>query len=193
MWCRWIPSSPGWSIMAITAPRPCASPANMLSEAASSICFRRASTSRCGSISSATAWNRSAHSMPKPSARSFRCVRSTWCRSRNSSWSPKPSAASGWAMSQPSARRSATIRCMRRSAKAAAIPAWSTGCRCSRSGWIRCSIISTTRRSRSSRKVRTLPASASSRSQIITRRAAKPWGIPAAARSTSRCRPIGSI
>ncbi len=93
------------------------------------------------------------------------CARSTWFRSRNSSWSPRPSAASGWAMSRPSAPPSATIRSMKPSAKAAAIPAWSIGCRCSRSGWTRCSIISATRRSRSSRKARTPPASVSSRSQ----------------------------
>ncbi len=139
------------------------------------------------------AWNRSAPSTPKPSARCSTCARSIWCRSRNSSWSPRPSAAFAWAMSQPSARRSATIRCMRPSAKAAAIPAWSTGCRCFTSGWTRCSTISTARRWRSSRKARTPRASASSRSPITTRRGARRWSIPAAARSTSRCRRTGSI
>ncbi len=57
---------PGSSTMATTAPRPCASPANMPCAAAFSICFRRVSTSRCGSTSSATRWNRSAPSTRKP-------------------------------------------------------------------------------------------------------------------------------
>ena len=47
------------------------------------------------------------------------------------------------------------------------------------------------RRLRSSRKARTLHASASSRSPIITTRGARRWSIPAAARPTSRCRPTG--
>jgi transcription-repair coupling factor (superfamily II helicase) len=42
-------------------------------------------------------------------------------------------------------------------------------------------------------QARTPRASASSRSPIITRRGARRWSIPAAARSTSRCRPTGSI
>ena len=50
-----------------------------------------------------------------------------------------------------------------------------------------------TRRSRSSRKARTPRASASSRSPTTTRRGARRWSIPAAARSTSRCRRTGSI
>ena len=111
MSCRWTPSSPGWSITATTAPRRCASPANTPCAAASSICFRPGSISRCASTSSAIAWNRSAPSMPRPSARCSTCARSIWCRSRNSSSSPKPSAASAWAMSRPfgapRARRSA--------------------------------------------------------------------------------------
>ena len=40
-------------------------------------------------------------------------------------------------------RRPAT-RCTRRSATAGGSPAWSTGCRCSRTGWRRCSTISAT-------------------------------------------------
>src|SRR5256885_1464812 len=40
MSCRWTRSWPGWSTMAITAPRLCASPANTPCAAASSICFR---------------------------------------------------------------------------------------------------------------------------------------------------------
>ena len=47
--------------------------------------------------------------------------------------------------------------------------------------------------SRSSRRARTPRASASSRSPITTRPGARRWNIPAAARSTSRCRPTGSI
>ncbi len=137
--------------------------------------------------------NRSVPSMRKPSARCSTCARSTWFRSRNSSSSPKPSAAFAWAMSRPSARRSATICSMKPSARAAAIPAWSIGCRCSRSGWTRCSTISTARRLRSSRRARTPRANASSRSRIITRHGARRWSIPAAARSTSRCRRTGSI
>ncbi len=62
-----------------------------------------------------------------------------------------------------------------------------------RERWTRCSTISATRRWRSNRKARTPRASASSRSRIITRRGARRWSIPAAARSTSRCRPTGSI
>ena len=41
---------------------------------------RRAWTSRCGSISSATRWNRSAPSTRRPSARQSSCARSTSCR-----------------------------------------------------------------------------------------------------------------
>ena len=193
MSCRWIPSCRGWSIMVTAAPPRCASPANTRFAAASSICFRRGSSSPCGSIFSATRSNRSAVSTPRPSARCSTCARLTSFRSRNFNSSPRPSAGSGWAMSRRSARPSGTIRSTRPSARAAAIPAWSIGCRCSGKGWIRCSIISATRRSRSSRKARTPRASASSRSRIITRRGARRWSIPAAARSTSRCRRIGSI
>ena len=56
--------------------------------------------SRCGSISSATRWRRSAASIRRPSAATISCARSIWCRSRNSSSSPRPSAASAPAMSQ---------------------------------------------------------------------------------------------
>ena len=45
-----------------------------------------------------------------------------------------------------SARSAPTTRSTRRSAPGAAIPAWSTGCRCSTSGWRRCSTICRTRR-----------------------------------------------
>ena len=45
------------------------------------------------------------------------------------------------ATSQLFGARTATIRSTRRSAKAGAIPAWSTGCRCSTSGSTRCSTI----------------------------------------------------
>ena len=45
--------------------------------------FRPDSTSRCGSTSSAIAWNRSAPSMRRPSARCSTCARSTWFRSRS--------------------------------------------------------------------------------------------------------------
>src|SRR5882672_7771346 len=96
-------------------------------------------------------------------------------------------------MSRPSGRLSAMIPCTKRSAKAAAIPAWSIGCRCLPSEWTRCSIISATRRSRSSRKARTPRASASSRSRIITRRGARRWSIPVAARSTNPCSLTGCI
>jgi transcription-repair coupling factor (superfamily II helicase) len=48
-------------------------------------------------------------------------------------------------------------------------------------------------RSRSSRRARTPRASASGRYRIITRPGARRWNIPAAARSTSRCRRTGSI
>ena len=57
------------------------------------------------------------------------CARSIWCRSRNSSSPPTPSRNSAWPMWKRSARRR-TIRSMRPSARAAAIPAWNTGCRC---------------------------------------------------------------
>ena len=56
----WPASSSGWSSTALPAPRPCASPANTRCAAASSISFRPAWTCRCGSISSATRWRRSA-------------------------------------------------------------------------------------------------------------------------------------
>src|SRR5204863_273018 len=79
------------------------------------------------------------------------------------------------AMSPNSARWGATIRSTRRSARAAAIPAWSIGCRYSRSGWILCSIISAMRRSRSSRRARTPRASVSNRYPIITRQGARRW------------------
>jgi transcription-repair coupling factor (superfamily II helicase) len=87
----------------------------------------------------------------------------------------------------------ATICCTKPSAKAAAIPAWSIGCRCSTSGWTRCSIISADAPVAIEPQARTPRASASSRSPIITRRARGDWSIPAAARSTSRCRPTGFI
>jgi transcription-repair coupling factor (superfamily II helicase) len=48
-----------------------------------------------------------------------------------------------------SARPRATTRSMRRSARDGASPAWSTGCRCSTSGWKRCSTICPTRESSS--------------------------------------------
>ena len=51
------------------------------------------------------------------------------------------SSASARAIASCSAPRPATIRSTRRSAPAGAMPAWSIGCRCSTSGWRRCSII----------------------------------------------------
>ncbi len=72
--------------------------------AASSICSRPAWTSRCGSISSATRWNRSAASIRKPSAPPTSCARSTSCRWRSSSSPATPSADSAPAMSRRSAR-----------------------------------------------------------------------------------------
>ena len=68
------------------------------------------------------------------------CARSIWCRSPNSSSPARPSAASAPAMWRRSAPPP-TIRSTRRSAKAAAIPAWSTGCRCSTASSTRCSTI----------------------------------------------------
>ena len=53
----------------------------------------RAWTSRSGSISSATRWNRSAASIRRRSARPASCARSTSCRWRNSSSPPRRSAA----------------------------------------------------------------------------------------------------
>ena len=60
---RWTASPAGSSSTASCAPRPCASPANTPCAAASSTSSRRAWPSRCGSISSATRWNRSAASI----------------------------------------------------------------------------------------------------------------------------------
>ena len=64
----WTASSAGSSSTASTAPRRCASPAITRCAAASSTCFRRAWTCRCGSISSATRWKRSAASIRRRSA-----------------------------------------------------------------------------------------------------------------------------
>jgi transcription-repair coupling factor (superfamily II helicase) len=58
--CRWRGSCSGSSSTALIARRPCARPATTQCAAASSICSRPAWTRRCGSISSATRWNRSA-------------------------------------------------------------------------------------------------------------------------------------
>ena len=96
-------SSSGWSSTASCAPRPCASPATTPCAAASSISFRPAWTCRCGSISSATRSRPSAPSTPRPSAAKATCAGSTWCRWRNSSSSPRPSAVSAPAMSPSSA------------------------------------------------------------------------------------------
>ena len=54
---------------------PCAIPANMRCAAAFSISLRRRCSSPCGSISSAIRWNRSAPSIPRPSAQSANCAR----------------------------------------------------------------------------------------------------------------------
>ncbi len=59
-------------------------------------------------------------------------------RSARPCWTRTASRGSATATSARSARR-ATIRCTPRSARAAAAPASSTGCRCSTSGWRRCS------------------------------------------------------
>ncbi|OWK20147.1 hypothetical protein AJ88_33935 [Mesorhizobium amorphae CCBAU 01583] len=54
---------------------------------------------------------------------------------------PKPSAVSAAPISRPLERRSAMTGFMRRSAKGDVSPAWNIGCRCSMSGWRRCSTI----------------------------------------------------
>ena len=115
------------------------------------------------------------------------------CRSRNSSSPPKPSGASAWAMWKRSARRRRTICSMRRSAKAAAMPAWSTGCRCSTRAWRRSSTTCPARRWCSNRWTRMPRASGSTRSRTTTRRACRRWRRATAARRTGRCRRIGSI
>ena len=79
------------------------------------------------------------------------------------------------------------------SAKAAAMPAWSIGCRCSTNRWKRCSIISPARPSRSSRRPRTPPTSGSRRSPTITRHGARRSIRTAPVRPISRCRPTGFI
>ncbi len=68
------PRRNGSRTTASPAPPPCAIPANMPCAAAFSIFSRRRWRSRCGSISSAIRWNRSAPSIPRPSARSASCA-----------------------------------------------------------------------------------------------------------------------
>ena len=82
-------------------------------------------------------------------------------------------AASAPAMCRASARRPATIRSTRQSAKAGAIPEWNIGSRCSMIGSTRCSITWTGPRWRSSRLSRMRSANASRRSPTITRRAGR--------------------
>ena len=104
--------------------------------------------------------------------RRTRCARSISCRWPNSSSPPRPSAASAPAMSRRSAPRRRRSALRGGHAKAAAIPAWSTGCRCSTAGSTRCSTICRARRSCSSRSPRMPRTSASRRSPTITTRAA---------------------
>ena len=173
--------------------RRCASPATTRCAAASSICSRRAWTRRCGSISSATRWNRSAASIRRRSAPPTSCARSISCRWRSFSSPPTPSGCSAPAMSRPSARPAPTTCSTKRSAKAAAPPASSTGCRCSTRGSRRCSIIWQEARSRSSRWPKKPPTSGWRRSPTIIRRARTRSTSRAAARPTNRCRRTGSI
>src|SRR6516165_1751828 len=65
-------------LIGLTALPPCARPAIMQCAAVSSICSRPAWTARCGSIFSATQWNRSAVSIRRRSARPTSCARSIW-------------------------------------------------------------------------------------------------------------------
>ena len=117
-----------------------------------------------------------------PAHRCSTCARSIWCRSRNSSSSPRPSAASAWAMSRefgaPAARRSALRGRQRRpplsrhgTLAAAVSGADGYAVRLSR----RCADRDRIRRARTRR------SSASSRSPITTTRGARRWSIPAAA------------
>ncbi len=71
---RWTISSDGSNGTASCAARQCASRANMRCAAASSIFSRPAPRRRCGSISSATHWRRSAPSTPTRSAPSPRAA-----------------------------------------------------------------------------------------------------------------------
>ena len=73
--CRWPASPSGSSSTASIAPRPCARPATTRCAAASSICSRPAWTSRCGSISSATRWRRSAASIRRRQRTTSRAAR----------------------------------------------------------------------------------------------------------------------
>ena len=98
----------GSNSTALRAQGRCARPAIMRCVAASSICSRPAWPTRCGSISSATRWSRSAASIRKPSARPRNCARSIWCRWRNSSSPPTPSGCFVPATWRPSARRPLT-------------------------------------------------------------------------------------
>jgi transcription-repair coupling factor (superfamily II helicase) len=84
------------------------------------------------------------------------------------------------------------IRSIRRSATAAASPAWSIGCRCSRSGWRPCSTICPTTRcgSATAACIGAPPSSASRRSPTITPIACRQSERPAA---TARSRPTRSI
>ena len=85
--------------------------------------------------------------------------------------------------------RPATIRSMSRSRPGASTRAWSTGCRCSMSGWRRCSIICRTRSSPSTRSTTTRAPSGSSRSRITTTHASRRSSArPSARRPIILCR-----
>ena len=88
------------------------------------------------------------------------------------------------------AGRPATTRSTKSVSAGRRIPAWSTGCRCSTTGWRRCSTICRTRRSRSTTRRRGARPSGSSRSPTITMRARRRSSArPSARRPTGRCRP----
>ena len=139
------------------------------------------------------AGDRSAASIRKPSAAPTSCARSISCRSRNSSSPPKPSGASASAMWKRSARRRRTICSMRRSAKAAAIPAWSTGCRCSTPGSKRSSTICRDRRWCSNRWTKTPRASGTTQINDYHEARVQALTRAMAARRIGRCRRSGSI
>ena len=90
---------------------------------------------------------------------------------RSAADEPSRSAVSARPTPPNSARRGAATRSTRRSARGVARSASNIGCRCSTSGWTRCSITPPARRSSSTRASRTPRTSASSRSPTITARA----------------------
>ena len=132
---------------ATCAPAPSWSRASTPCAAASSISSRRGARAPCGSTSSATRWKASRPSTPRPSARRKPVQKLVLMPVSEVAFGDggrrRCSARATWSCS---AAPRATIRSTRRSAPASAIPARSTGCRCSTSTSRRCSTTCRARR-----------------------------------------------